>query len=523
MALASFLLVSCSGNVSSSSSFSSLEGQASSEASSSSALASSEVTSSEEISSAESSSSDESAKQPIDVASPVSDDFLALFDPLSRVSVRLEFSNEAMFAIHRLQSTPDSRYNDFYFPAKRFSVSLGGETHEFDDVGVRMRGASSRYGFTNEQGKIYIPVSFKVSLKATFDDPEYLTDENLMPFYHDWEGKSKQRKERKNRNLFGLEKMNFRKLPRAGTDMVLKETYCYQVFRQNNMLAPYSNTVGFSLLSETDEWNGYYELIEPIDKEFLKRRFSKAESKGDLYKCVHPQIDAPANLIREGAVYTEGENAGKRIPKGLIGVEDNYASYRPSYQLKTNDDGENSDFSAMENLINMIWEVAYNGGSFSHLTNAIDLNSFMRYSALSYLLGSPDDFRWSGNNYYLYFLPSTGKAIFIPYDYDFALGTVWDETALPLVYCTPFFRPIEKTDYSPLLFATYLLPAKEMGLNMSFSPGPLRAYFDTLVHGLADRALNSNAYSSLCEQTGHSEDKDSVLKYFSKKRQILEA
>ena len=36
------------------------------------------------------------------------------------------------------------------------------------------------------------------------------------------------------------------------------------------------------------------------------------------------------------------------MANGRIGVEDNYTGYHPNYQLKTNDNGEASDFSAMK-------------------------------------------------------------------------------------------------------------------------------------------------------------------------------
>ena len=42
------------------------------------------------------------------------------------------------------------------------------------------------------------------------------------------------------------------------------------------------------------------------------------------------------------------------------------------------------------------------------------------------MCGNPDDYRYNYNNYYLYFLKSSNKAIFIPYDMDRCYGTTRD-------------------------------------------------------------------------------------------------
>ena len=50
------------------------------------------------------------------------------------------------------------------------------------------------------------------------------------------------------------------------------------------------------------------------------------------------------------------------------------------------------------------------------------MESFINYAAVSYFLGNPDDLRNNYNNYYMYFLKSSGKMVIIPYDYDRCLG-----------------------------------------------------------------------------------------------------
>lgn len=46
---------------------------------------------------------------------------------------------------------------------------------------------------------------------------------------------------------------------------------------------------------------------------------------------------------------------------------------------------------------------------------------FVNYAAAAYFIGDTDDMRNNYNNYYVYFMKSTGKAVFIPYDMDMCL------------------------------------------------------------------------------------------------------
>lgn len=180
-----------------------------------------------------------------------------------------------------------------------------------------------------------------------------------------------------------------------------------------------------TVANEASSLSGVYEFIEPIDKEFLKKRFDGTNKDGDLYKCVY-NSKGKADLNRDNAIEkTTDENGycnGTRIAYGKIGVEDNYNEYTPVYQLKTNDDGENSDFSSMQNYIAGIWNVTYTKKGKEDLEKLLDVSEFLNFSAVSFLLGNFDDQRYNYNNYYIYFIPENNKAVYIPYDWDWCLG-----------------------------------------------------------------------------------------------------
>lgn len=349
--------------------------------------------------------------------------FLEVFELSSKVELKLTFEEEALHDLSYYGANFDRKYSDVYFPAK-VEISVNGKKEIFEEAGVRMKGNTSRREIVDEDGRIYDSCHFKVSLKATFDDSLYSLAE-FAKYRHDWSGDSNGRSARKDRNFRGIEKFDLKFIPRNLGSCYGQEIYAYSSFRKAGLLAPHANYASLALENGVSSWDGQYEIIETIDKEFLKRYLGKSEAKGDLYKCTYGRM-GKANLARSGAVdvtYDEkGYSCGSRASRGKIGVKDAYDLYFPCYDLKTNDDGERSDFSSMANYINAMWNVRYKDAGQDLLESALDVDRFLRFEAISFLLGNFDDQRNNSNNYYLYFLPSTGQAIYIPYDWDWCLG-----------------------------------------------------------------------------------------------------
>ena len=357
-----------------------------------------------------------------DPQKPASSDLLSLFDLSSEVKISINLSKESASFMNSYQSNRDnSTYHSVYVPCD-FSLSLNGQTYEFDDVGIRMKGNTSRAKFY-ERGKFTRPVHFKLSFKATFDGEEYSYDLTKQ-FKREWTAEA--RKQRKDRNLFGLEKLDLKYIPRNGDKSDFLEPYSYTLFRQAGLMAPYAGAGKVTLNCEDASFESDYELVETVDKEFLKRRMDKSHSSGDLYKCTYGNM-GKADLSRQDAVIKEtdsdGYNIGERDDSGRkIGVEDDYNRYHPAYDLKTNDDGEDSDFSKMSDFINAMWSCTYAGAPASMLEEKLDVDHFLRFSAATYLLGNMDDQRYNANNYYVYFMSTNKKAYYIPYDWDWCLG-----------------------------------------------------------------------------------------------------
>lgn len=144
---------------------------------------------------------------------------------------------------------------------------------------------------------------------------------------------------------------------------------------------------------------GIYTINEPVDEVFLSKRLPAQALGGDLYKC---------GWTHEGASLTNLNSIG-------IENEDNREFY--CYDLKSNK--KTSQHAALKNLITRLNSGNVTKENFAEL---VDVENFLSFAAVSYFLGNPDDIRQNYNNYYLYFRADSGKALFIPYDYDRCLG-----------------------------------------------------------------------------------------------------
>lgn len=190
--------------------------------------------------------------------------------------------------------------------------------------------------------------------------------------------------------------------------MFVREIYCYDLFHRFGVFtAPRSSYCRLYLKFAEEEspvYYGLYEMVEPVDKQFVKTRFNanKNSDNGDLWKCLWG-----ANLRSLNGIGIEDPDGTKR---------------RVNYDLKTNkkdfDRAKNKLVEFMRNLNKL------KGWSFAvWIEKNFDVDLFLKAQAVNVAVGMWDDY-WAnnGNNYYLYF-DDKGKGYFIPYDYDNTLGT----------------------------------------------------------------------------------------------------
>jgi len=289
-----------------------------------------------------------------------------------------------------------------------------------DDVGIRMKGNTSRSDFMNEDGSFFDLIHYKVS----FDE--------FAP----------------GRKFLGMKKLDM-KWNRNYDATQIKQLYSYKMFEAAGVIAPKSTISPFTLTttslpgggSSTVEL-GLYQLIEAVDKTFIKRRFPANEEDGNLYKCTWGSYKGEwtgSDLLSSGAVTKSGSNY-VRTPNGRIGIEVPDSGYYPNYKLKTNEDAPDySDLATLIGVLNSTQDYS-NSTVLGQIESLVDVDNFLRYEAVSYLLGDPDDTRNNYNNYYIYFTSATRKAYFIPFDFDRCLGIVrfWNPTNDAMTSVTPF-------------------------------------------------------------------------------------
>lgn len=349
---------------------------------------------------------------------PYSDEelYAQLFDLNNKITIQIHMPDG------ELQKLQDDYYHYSSFGSKSpiyrmgtltitIQTARGTTAYRMQEVGVRMKGNTSRTDFYNETDGIYKYIHLKLDFQETFDDEDdYGSD------CREWEDDAL-RDARKDRTFAGLESLEMR-WNKCYDQTYLKETYAYTLYRSEGVMAPMTNLCSF-------DWSGVhmgiYTIVEPVDKLFLEKRLPEEEQGGDLYKCGWP------------ASFTSPDS---------IGVENESKAEFYVYDLKTNK--KTSDHSALKNWLT---ELNYSTMTKEHLADLVEMDDFLSYAAVSYFLGNPDDLRNNYNNFYLYLKPD-GKAVIIPYDLDRCLGITyeWDPTGNAVTQIDPFTEDMAAVD-----------------------------------------------------------------------------
>ena len=290
-----------------------------------------------------------------------------------------------------------------------FKMTKGDYTWQADDIGMRLRGNTSR--IRPQQGDNYYQAHFKI------DFEEWIEDDTIE------EGK-----------LAGCMKGIILKRFKDDPTYV-REVFGYNFFRNNGIwTAPRAGytRLFINIIEEdgkpTELDYGVYAMIEEINKQFLKERSENTPeigtkfngNKGNLWKCCWQSSDGPS-MATDFDAYRS------------FGVEeiflDETKSMRYDYDLKTNKDDlisardEFIDFIYALNDLSTVEEIK------AFYEKKMDVDLFLKTYACNVLLGMDDDYWNNKNNYYFYF-DKKGKCYFIPYDYDNILGTnCFDDTA----------------------------------------------------------------------------------------------
>lgn len=228
--------------------------------------------------------------------------------------------------------------------------------------------------------------------------------------------------------------------------LYVREIYCFDLFRRYGVWTAVNDVhcrVFLKVGNGKEAYFGVYQMMEPVDDHYLKRRedifrFYGGDDDGYLWKCQW------ASSLRwtDDANFSDGADT-KNHPYTLKTRLDEFSKAREMFK----------DFIEKVNMRSDEEFWAWVGG-------VCDVQLLLRTIAVTVAVGSWDDYWNNHNNWYLYF-DNTGPDYhfyYIPYDFDYTLGTSgdtyfqkdagvkdplhWGTSAYPLIY-----RIIQKPEW----------------------------------------------------------------------------
>ena len=317
---------------------------------------------------------------------PVKEGYDYVWDEEALPEVHLSVSLDEW---NRLLALYDANSFTTQYVSATLSFVKDGETTVIDNVGLRLKGNTSRrrpeggYGQTHQRDNTdWHHAHFGVNLRKFVDDEAH-TIQGVRKLHLKW----------------------FKDDP-----AYVREMFCYELFRRAGVwTAVRDNYCRLWLHVEGDSQEAYYgvyELMEPIDKRYLKDRKNRfGSNNGYLWKC------------RNGA-------SGLNNPNGDIWYDDD-TDDRHAYTLETQTEVFDSARLQLVDFMNKLNNLSDNE-FYTWIQQVTDVNLLLKTYAVNVAVGMWDDYWNNANNYYIYFNSKglTGyKFFFIPYDYDNTLGT----------------------------------------------------------------------------------------------------
>ena len=264
-----------------------------------------------------------------------------------------------------------------------------GETTVIDSVGLRLKGNTSRRRPEGWNGQMHERdntdwhhVHFGVNLRKYVNDDAH-TIQGVRKLHLKWF---------KDDPMYVREKFCYDLFKRAGVWTAIRDNYCRLWIHVEG--------------DSQEAYYGVYEMLEPIDKRYLKDRKARfGASDGYLWKC------------RNAA-------AGLNNPNGDFWYDDD-SDDRHAYTLETQTEEFDSARIQLVDFMNKLCNLSDNE-FYTWIQQTTDIDLLLKTYAVNVAVGMWDDYWNNANNFYIYFNArgtSGYKFYFIPYDYDNTLGT----------------------------------------------------------------------------------------------------
>ena len=264
-----------------------------------------------------------------------------------------------------------------------------GETTVIDSVGLRLKGNTSRRRPEGWNGHMHE--------RDHTDWHHALFGRNLRKFADD-----------DAHEIQGVRKLHLKWF--KDDPAYVREMFCYDLFRRAGVWTAARDIycrLWLHVEGDSEEaYYGVYEMLEPIDKRYLKdRKDLFGSNNGYLWKC------------RNAA-------AGLNNPNGDFWYDDD-SDDRHAYTLQT----QTEDFdNARAQLVDFMDKLCHLSDNqfYNWIQQVTDVDLLLKTYAVNVAVGMWDDYWNNANNYYIYFngRELTGYRFYlIPYDYDNTLGT----------------------------------------------------------------------------------------------------
>lgn len=423
---------------------------------------------------------------------PTTKDYQTFWADNTKLNIELTLSQSVLAMVQEYGQEKDGPYNDYYFPAT-FRLTMNEQVIELPEVGIRQKGnVFSRGPFTDEQGRITRPFHFRLSFDQTFHESFYQS----LGIRKSWTNGDPDYETRQRRRLFTMKSLEL-KWNRSEDPSLVNQLYASNLYHQFNALAPDSTLGSISLMTETQGQDlGVYFINEAVDLSFIEKRFTGPAAQGDLYKALFGNQLLLTDMARFDIAVEDYV-----FKREKVGVDDTENFYHPVYALKTNE--LTSTHAALMRLVKTLHtlnDISDLETRKSTLESVVDIESFLKYAAISYVIGNPDDMRNLTNNTYIYFHGVNQKAYFIPYDMDWSLGLTWDEDITDLMAThSPLSikNSFDQTITNPLYWYTILDGYVSQANRYPRIDGYQSTYLNHVATILNDETFSVASYQSL--------------------------
>jgi PKD repeat protein len=227
---------------------------------------------------------------------------------------------------------------------------------------------------------------------------------------------------------------------------LLLEKLAYEMMHFAGVPSSHVTYVDFWIdISDDDQpatYFGVYTMVERVDRKFLANRFGQDNADGALYKASHAQR-GPMDLAYYGDDITSYPRTNGEYAYGLMS------------------DPEDHDYSDLLELIKVIDGTQYASSEefAAALEQVMNVDSFLRSSAVTAALANWDSYPQTGNNYYLYHNPGTGLFEWIPWDLtwgDSIQYPLFERTEPTVAQFAPLHDMVFQVPRYRIIFAAYL-------------------------------------------------------------------